>query len=182
MNIYHNLQGEKKDQSLITCDKKGNVTGRACRQKCHSGYGITHLAFMAFIIDQDHKIILAKRSLKKSLWANFWDASVVSHILDGETAQSAAQRRGKEEMGINMEFEVRGAFYYFAKHENSSENEYCFVLTGKSREIVHPNPVEISQIQKIDAEKLEKLLNTNKNQFTPWLQIAWNKFTILNLL
>ena len=155
-NPLHNLKGEQKDQLLVTVDNLGNKTGLATREECHKGKGRTHLAFMAFILNKDGNLILAKRSGRKSLWEGFWDASVVSHVLPDETVEQAAKRRGKEEMGADLEFRSIGAFHYFSKHGDSSENEYCYCLIGKTPLDLYPNPVEISEIRKIDIVNLSK--------------------------
>lgn len=181
-NHLHDLKGEQKSQLLVLTDKQGDYLGLATRERCHKGKGIPHLAFLAFIIDKDNQIILAKRSQKKSLWANFWDASVVSHILPGESAESAASRRAREEMGIKMTFKIVGTFYYYAKHNDSAEDEYCFVLIGKTDKNLEPNPVEIEKIKKISIEQLDSELKTHLDRFTPWLQIAWRRCKLKKLL
>src|SRR3989344_2534980 len=149
MSKYHDLSGEKSSQILILCDKNGKEIGTATREECHKAEGRPHLAFMAFITDSKRQIILAQRASNKSLWGGFWDASVVSHVLPGETVIDAAQRRGKEEMGVNVKFNEIAAFYYFEKYQEGCENEYCHVLIGKSEKEVNYNPVEINGIRKI---------------------------------
>ena len=177
-NKFHNLSGEQKQQLLITCDQKGNPVGTATREVCHRGTGKTHLAFMAFIIDSDENIILAKRSDSKSLWSGCWDASVVSHVLPKQTAVESAKKRGREEMGIDVEFEDKGAFYYLKKFNGNCENEYCHVLIGKSNQIVEFNPVEIENIRKIKIYDLKKEILNCPRIFTPWLKIALEKIDI----
>lgn len=174
----HNLFGEDKKQLLITVDKQGNKTGLATREVCHRGRGRTHLAFMAFILDTNGNIILAKRSKTKSLWGGYWDAAVVSHVLSDETPEEAANRRGKEEMGVDLEFKSIGAFHYFAKHGNSSENEYCYCLVGKTEREIIPNPVEISEIRIMPLGHLLNNLRLNPENYTPWLKIALSKFNL----
>ena len=172
MSDLHDLSGEKKEQLLILTDKKGNQTGSSSRESCHQGLGKTHLAFMALIIDRQNNLILARRSKNKTLWALFWDASVVSHVLHGETVIEAANRRGKEEMGVDLEFKDIGAFYYFEKFNGNSENEYCHVLIGTAEKDVEFNPVEIDAVRKIRIENLLKEIRLNPGFFTPWLKIA----------
>lgn len=172
MHKLHNITGEQKDQLLIVCDEHGKKLGLAKREKCHQGKGITHLAFMAFLKDKNGKIILTKRSKNKSLWSGFWDATIVSHILPGETPESAANRRGKEEMGVEAEFKDIGAFYYFARHGRSAENEYCHVLSANTREIIHPNPVEIDEVKLLSVEELSEDIKKNSGKYTPWLKKA----------
>ncbi len=181
-NELHNLTGEKKDQLLITCDKKGNIIGQASREDCHKGKGKTHLAFMAFVQDTGGKIILTKRSKRKSLWGEFWDASVISHVLPEETVMEAAIRRGKEELGVKVDFKDLGAFYYNAKHGDSAENEYCHVLIGKTGLTVEPNPVEISEIKKLDFNQLTDELRKHPNAFTPWFKLSLEKFDLKKCL
>lgn len=176
VNHLHDLKGERKNQLLVMVDKDGTPKRLATREECHRGRGKTHLAFMAFILDNEGKVILAKRSKIKSLWGGFWDATVVSHILSGETPMQAANRRGKEEMGVDLMFKSIGAFHYFAEHGESSENEYCYCLIGKTEQKVYPNPVEISEIRKIDIDNLKKEIETNPVNFTPWLKLAIVKF------
>ena len=173
----HDTQGERKNQLLITTDKKGKSIGSATREVCHTGEGKTHLAFMAFIFIKG-KIVLAKRNIRKSLWAGFWDASVVSHVLPDETAQEAAKRRGKEELGIEVDFIDLGAFYYFAKHGKEAENEYCHVLVGQTDEKIYPNPIEIAEVKMIGKGELKNEVSAEINKYTPWFKLALKKFEI----
>ena len=172
MNHFHNITGEQKEQLLVLCDKNGKIAGTDTRENCHAGEGKTHLAFMAFVIDKDDKIVLTRRAKKKSLWGGYWDASNVSHVLPDETIEEAAYRRGKEELGIAVEFKVIGSFYYFAKHGSFCENEYCFILKGKTQYIIHPNPVEIESTKLITWKDLESDITENSHKYTPWLYLA----------
>lgn len=182
-NNLHNLSGEKKDQLLIVCDREGNKLTTATREKCHQGDGIVHLAFLAFILDKDSKVILTKRSKHKSLWAGFWDASFVSHILQGETVQQACARRVKEELGITVNgFSVLGGFYYSARQEDQAENEYCHVLIGKTKGQADPNPLEIDDIKSKSVAELKQEVEKKPDRYTPWLKIALEKFDISSFL
>jgi isopentenyl-diphosphate Delta-isomerase len=177
-NVFHDLKGEQKDQLLITVDQKGNRIGTATREACHKGKGKEHLAFMAFVITTDNKIILTKRSMKKSLWRGFWDAGTISHILSGETSQISANRRGKEELGADIQFKDVGSFYYFIKHGDECENEYCHVLIGKTDKEIDPNPIEIEDVKYVTYKQLRSEINTNPKQFTPWFLLAMEKIEI----
>lgn len=174
-NNLHNLQGERKNQLLIVSDRNGKHLGTATREECHRGTGIIHLAFAAFVLDKKGRIILTKRSKQKSLWGGFWDASVVSHVLPGETVEAAAHRRGKEELAIEVDFKSIGAFHYVAQYEKGVENEYCYVLIGRSSSKVTYNPVEISEVRKVSFKELIKDVKNNPEDYTPWLRLAIKK-------
>ena len=182
INNWHDLKGERKEQLLILCDKKGNPVGQATREVCHKGKGKTHLAFLAFIVDSELKVVLTRRAKKKTLWADFWDASVVSHVLSGETPLTSANRRGKEELGVDVSFELLGGFYYFAQHGESAENEYCYVLLGTTDREVIANPVEIDALKRISFSAL--LMDSKKHSvnYTPWLLISLSKIDALKRL
>jgi len=178
MSDLHNLTGENPDQLLVLTDRSGNQIGTATRKDCHRNKGRPHLAFLAFILDRDKNIILARRSRSKSLWPSRWDATVVSHILPGESPAAAASRRGREEMGVSVRFRDIGAFYYFKKFNGSSENEYCHVLTGTTDRDVESNPVEIDSVKKIKFADLLKEIKISPDIFTPWLKIALEKTSL----
>lgn len=175
-NILHDLKGEDKNQFLTLCDKKGRIKGIATRDECHLGDGKPHLAFMALIFDKNGKLILGRRNPVKTLWGGAWDATAVSHVLPKETVEQAANRRGKEEFGVNVVFRNIGGFYYFARQDKRSENEYCYVLVGRTSEKIDPNPVEVSEIDKVNPQSLKKDLEKNPDKYTPWLRIAFEKF------
>ena len=181
MHKFHDLSGEKALQLLIITDKNGNQIGTGTRRICHQGAGRPHLAFMAFIADSAGNLILARRSKNKSLWSLFWDASVVSHVLPGESVVEAANRRGKQELGVDVKFRQLAAFYYFEKYNGNCENEYCHVLIGKSGKKVEFNPVEIESIRKISPDNLKKEIHASPEIFTPWLKLALAKIKIPNL-
>lgn len=178
MSELHDTEGEREEQLLITTDQNGKPTGTDTRKNCHTRDGKTHLAFMAILYGREGMIYLQKRSQKKSLWDTFWDGSVVSHVLPGETVEEACNRRGKEELGVEVEFVDRGAFYYFAKYGNNCENEYCHVLVGVTDKVIHPNPVEIEEIKEQKFDDLKKDIQENPNQYTPWLKIAVEKIDL----
>lgn len=178
MNKLHNLSGENPDQLLILTDEKGNQIGTATRLVCHSGIGKTHLAFMAFVIVPPGEILLTQRSKNKSLWPLHWDASTISHVLPGETVEKAANRRGREELGIDVEFKDLGAFFYKKRQGENSENEYCHVLIGKSGGKTDFNPAEIEEIRNISIGGLKKEIREKPDIFTPWLKLALEKFKL----
>lgn len=172
MNKFHNLSGEKSSQRLLLTDAKGLIIGTASREECHYGYGKPHLAFMAFILNKNNEILLTQRSSQKSLWPLYWDASTISHVLAGETVEKAANRRGKEELGMDVIFADLGAFYYREKYEKNSENEYCHVLIGISDISPNLNPVEINAVKKVSFSDLLRDINQHQDKYTPWLKLA----------
>lgn len=177
-NKFHDLKGERKDQLLVVVDQNGKKIGTDTRENCHKGVGRPHLAFLALIRDAENRLILTQRSKIKSLWGGYWDASVVSHVLAGETPENAARRRCGEELGIEIDFRDLGAFYYTAHFVQDAENEYCHFLIGDQKGEIFPNPVEFSATRKITFIDLKKEIRKNPECFTPWLKLAIEKIDI----
>lgn len=181
MKSLHDLAGERKNQSLILCDREGKRRGTASRQECHYGEGRTHLAFMAFVL-KDKKVVLTKRGKTKTLWPLAWDASVVSHVLPGETPTEAALRRSGEELGIEVEFKKAGSFFYQISQNDYSENEFCFVLIGKTIENIMVNKVEIGETKMLSRDEYLDFWKKERENFTPWFKIANKKYPMEKML
>jgi isopentenyl-diphosphate delta-isomerase len=166
---------ENPNQILVTVDKQGKTIGIASRKDCHKGEGICHLAFAAFIKNKKGEILLAKRSQKKSLWGGHWDASVVSHVLPGETVEEAAKRRGVEELGVEVDFVNLGGFFYHKKFGEGSENEYCHILIGESDKKPKMDLTETEEICWVSKEELLKRAKFDP-LITPWVVFGIKKF------
>ena len=120
--------------------------------------------------------------MTKSLWGGYWDGSIVSHVLPGESVEGAARRRGKEELGVDTDFSVAGSFYYQENYNASAENEYCYVLTGKTSEAIIANRQEISKTLYLDRHGLDKFLKEKQSQLTPWFIKAGEYLNLNNVL
>lgn len=169
-----------KLQTLILVDKKDKTLGYCPKDECHKGKGLMHRAFMVFFLDKEGKILLTKRSKKKPLWPEFWDASVVSHVLKGENYKKAAVRRAKEEIGIKIsenQLKEIGGFSYRSEYQNvGSENEYCQVLVGKLTQQIKINSEEISDFKFLTKDELLKEVSHNQEIFTPWFKIGFRLY------
>lgn len=181
MSTLHDIKGERKNQLLILCDRVGKTIGTASREECHKGEGRTHLAFMAFVL-KDDKVVLTRRGKNKTLWPLFWDASVVSHVLPGETPEKAAARRSKEELGIAVKFTPVGSFFYKQRQDDYAENEFCYVLSGNTKEMVDANEIEIEEIIMLSKDEYTLFVKKEKINLTPWFKIVAEKFNLENIL
>lgn len=163
-------------ETLITTTTDGRIIGQARREKCHKGNGKTHWGLLAIVIRKNGKIVLAKRSQYKSLFANIWDGTVATHVLPGDTAVEAAYRETKEELGISVDFKEIGSFFYTAKDDDHTENEYCTLLIGTSSDHLKPNKKEVSQVKEISLAKLMDKEKRSADPLSPWLIIALERF------
>jgi len=163
-------------QHIIIVDENDNVIGEEKKQKCHEGDGILHRGFLVMVFNKAGELLLARRSKMKRLWPDFWDGTVASHVLKGETYEQAAKRRLNQEIGLitdNIQYVFK--FHYKVRYWNiGTENEICAVMVvkGVHTDTIFPDSNEISEIEPINLHVLMDDFRKNKQTYTPWLILA----------
>src|SRR3990167_663880 len=162
-------------QTLLVVDDCDKLLGYAPREKCHTGRGIRHRAFVTLLFDSGGHVILQRR--KHRLFDGFWDLTAISHPLhiDGhyESYQEASDRALLREAEI-VSVPVRkiGAFNYFAQDGANCENEYCAVLIGRYDGGFKPNSEEVYEVKKINFKNFIAGISKNPQMYTPWARLA----------
>jgi len=162
------------EDKILIVDKQDNVLGEEGKAKCHEGDGILHRAFSAFIFNEKNELLLQKRSGLKPLWPLHWSNTCCSHPRKGESYEQAAERRIKEELGIDCRPELLFKFQYSAKYKDiGSENELCAVLVGKcSKDIkINIDPKEIAEFKFVSIDELKNDIKENPDNYTPWFKM-----------
>jgi isopentenyl-diphosphate delta-isomerase len=164
------------DEYLILVDAQDNVMGYETKEKCHQGKGKLHRAFSIFIFNRSKELLIQKRSALKPLWPLYWSNSVCSHPRQGEADFEAAQRRLKEEIGIETPLQFLFKFQYRASFKGiGSENEVCSVYIGKTDVSIVANPEEIAEWRYIDLGELDRNILTHPEIYTPWFKMEWQQ-------
>jgi isopentenyl-diphosphate delta-isomerase len=161
-------------ERLCLVDANDTLIGYASKAQAHAGAGLLHRAFSIFLVNGNGQVLLQQRSPQKALWPGFWANSCCSHPREGETLESAAQRRLGEELGVATPLTVLGKFQYHARyHQVGSEHELCSMLVGAHQGPVHPHPDEIAAVRWIGPNELEQELLLRPERYTPWLILEW---------
>jgi isopentenyl-diphosphate delta-isomerase len=165
-----------KDDYLILVDAEDNVLGYETKETCHQGKGKLHRAFSIFIFNRNKELLIQKRSALKPLWPLYWSNSVCSHPRKGEADLDAANRRLKEEIGIEAPLQFLFKFQYQASFKGiGSENELCSVYIGKTDVPITANPQEIDQWKYINLEELDRDIKVHPEIYTPWFKMEWQR-------
>ncbi|MDY0341756.1 MAG: NUDIX domain-containing protein, partial [Coriobacteriia bacterium] len=128
------------DEPVIAVDIDDNEIGYVSRTHAHDGQGLLHRAFMTLLVDPEGRLLLARRSGFKRLWALAWADSCAGHPRPGEGIVEAAQRRIQEELGCSADLQAVGFFVYRAELPGlGSENELCHVLVGRATSAIDPD-------------------------------------------
>lgn len=163
-------------QLIAIVDKDDNLIGEEEKEKCHSGTGILHRAFLSMVFLGSGQLVLARRSAQKKLWPGYWDGTVASHLAISESYEQASQRRLAEEAGLlNLEPKYLFKFHYEVPYRDIGiEREICAVTVVNGIELAHviPNSEEISEIKPVSLSELLELMKTDPDSYTPWLYLA----------
>lgn len=173
---------------VILVDKEGKTIGTTDRASAHGGTGKLHRAFSIFIFNNKN-LLLQKRAPHK-LFGNLWTNTCCSHVKpstsSGHVAQSPslteqAKIRLEEEFGFKCSLTECGSFIYKAYDKTGTEYEYDTVLTGEIPDdsIIKADPTEISEWKWMNVKELQKDLEEQPYNYTPWLaqalQIAFSE-------
>ncbi len=166
----------KKEDRLILVDRDDAVIGYCDKGRCHARNGLLHRAFSVFIFNDEKKLLLQRRSKEKLLWPLYWSNSVCSHPRKGESYETAAARRVKEELGIECELHFLFKFQYQVSFEDiGAEHELCAVLIGRTDSPLLVNKEEIAEVKYLSMDSLEAELKVNSALYSPWFKIEWGR-------
>ena len=173
---------ENAAQSVVLVDENDEEQGLENRLDAHTGDGTRHRAFTALLFDQEDNILLAQRSPQKRLWDTFWDGTVASHPIQGQTQEEATRERLEEELGVTPDqyenLRVTDRFEYKRFFENAGvEHEVCAVLQATLTDTtLDPDPEEVAGLLWAPYERLQD----NPEQYRqlrlcPWFEIAMRR-------
>ena len=182
MSEGHGDEHENALQDVIAVDEDDNEEGLVNRLDAHTGEGIRHRAFTTLLFDQGGHILLAQRSPSKRLWDTYWDGTVASHPVDGETQVEAATKRLEEELGVAPDqyedLQVTDRFEYKRYYNNAGvEHEVCAVLQATLQDTrLEPDPAEVAGIMWVPYERLYQNPRWYRQlRLCPWFEIAMRR-------
>lgn len=175
-NRYINVNFVKMEEQVVLISEKDEVLGLMDKMQAHEN-GILHRAFSVFLFNEKGEILLQKRAAEKYHSPNQWTNAVCSHPRVDETYMEGAQRRLKEELGIEAELTPKFHFIYKADvGGNLWEHELDHVFTGHYNGDFTLNSDEVSEIRFITMEALDEEMKSNPEHFTEWFKIILGEY------
>ncbi|SEQ94915.1 NUDIX hydrolase [Natrinema salaciae] len=173
------LQHENAGQDVIAVDADDNELELVNRLDAHTGDGIRHRAFTSLVFDGEGNVLLAQRAPGKRLWGTYWDGTVASHPVEGQSQEEATRQRLEEELGITPDqyddLQVTDRFEYKRYFENAGvEHEVCAVLQlTLSDRSLDPNEEEVAGLMWVPYERLHSNPEWYRQlRLCPWFEIA----------
>lgn len=159
------------EEKLILVDLFDHPVGYEYKLETHQK-GLLHRAFSVFLWD-GKKMFIQKRAEGKYHSGGLWANACCSHPREGETLESAVNRRMKEELGIHTETEELFSFVYRAVFDNGlTEYEFDHVFLGKYDGKIELNPEEASEGRWIKLEELAESLQKEPERYCAWFLSA----------
>ena len=165
------------EEQVVLISENDEVLGLMDKMQAHEN-GLLHRAFSVFLFNEKGEVLLQKRAAEKYHSPNQWTNAVCSHPRDGETYMEGAQRRLKEELGIEA-MELSPKFHFIYKADvggNLWEHELDHVFTGNYDGNFSLNEEEVSEIRYITMEALDQEMESNPENFTEWFKIILGEY------
>ncbi|WP_267640617.1 NUDIX hydrolase [Haloarchaeobius amylolyticus] len=176
------LPHKNASQEVIAVDADDNEQGLVNRLDAHTGEGIRHRAFTSLVFDEDDNILLAQRAADKRLWGTWWDGTVASHPVEGQSQEAATRERLEEELGITPDqyenLQLTDRFEYKRYFENAGvEHEVCAVLKLTLTDTsLDPDPEEVEGLMWVPYERLHDHPEYYRQlRLCPWFEIAMRR-------
>jgi isopentenyl-diphosphate delta-isomerase len=138
----------------------------------HEAPGSLHLAFSVFLYREDGRLLLQRRAATKYHFPMYWANACCSHPGPGEPVVASAERRVREELGIDCSLRPSGTFIYRAVCPVSGlvEHELDHVLIGRTALEPAPAPSEVDATCWVLASDVAAGIPAGEH--APWLERA----------
>ncbi|MFC3956759.1 NUDIX hydrolase [Halovivax cerinus] len=169
-------------QDVVAVDADDTELESVNRLDAHTGDGIRHRAFTSLVFDGEGNILLAQRAPDKRLWGTYWDGTVASHPVEGQSQEAATRQRLEEELGVTPDqyddVELTDRFEYKRYFENAGvEHEVCAVLqlTLDDRSL-DPDESEVAGVMWVPYDRLREHPEWYRQlRLCPWFEIAMRR-------
>jgi isopentenyl-diphosphate delta-isomerase len=162
-------------EQVILVDIQDRPIGIMEKLEAHQK-GVLHRAFSVFIFNSKKELLMQRRALNKYHSPGLWTNTCCSHPRPGEDTLVAAERRLREEMGIETVLHYKTHFIYKTEFDNKlTEHEYDHVFTGVSEQEPQINPQEVLSYKWLFVEEIKNQIKTNPEEFTSWFKIIMEK-------
>ena len=163
-------------QQVILVDEKDRQLGLEDKMGAHQNGAKLHRAFSVFVFNSKGETLLQQRAMSKYHSQGKWTNTCCSHPMPGETAEQAAHRRLKEEMGFDCEMREAFSFIYRADVGNGlTEHEFDHVFFGTYEGKPKPDKDEVMDYRWVSLDELKKEIQKTPEAFTPWLRIGLDR-------
>jgi len=159
---------------VVLVDEADREVGISEKLEAHRDGGRLHRAFSVFLFDDEGRLLLQQRARAKYHFALRWTNSCCGHPRPGEDLAVAAQRRVREELGVDPALRRLFSFVYEATDEASglTEREFDHVFVGRLTCDPAPAPEEVADFAWRHPSEILADVSARAARYTPWFAPA----------
>lgn len=155
-------------------DESGIHCGQSTVDTAHQAPGMLHRAFSVLLVDPAGRVLLQRRSVRKTRFPLRWANTCCGHPAPGADLVASAAGRLAEELGVTgVALTPVGVHVYEATDPDTGrvEREYDHVLVGRvdADLPVAPDPAEVDSVRWIPPAELRTDLVARPDGYAPWL-------------
>ena len=155
---------------MILVDREDRETGVMEKMEAHRK-ALLHRAVSVFIFNENEEMLMQRRAMSKYHSPGLWTNTACTHPRPGESNISAAERRLKEEMGLEVPLHKCFDFIYHAPLENNlAEHEFDHVFCGVSDNLPQADPDEVMDYKYIATGDLLTDIQNHPENYTVWFR------------
>jgi len=158
-------------EHVTLVDHDDNPIGTMEKLEAHRK-GLLHRAFSILLFNSKGEMLLQKRALSKYHSGGLWTNTCCSHPLPDEDMHAAANRKLKQELGIDSQPEFAYKFIYKANLDNGlveHECDHVFIGTFDGTPNINPEEVEDWKYSNMHALKID--ITKHPHLYTSWFKL-----------
>ena len=153
---------------VILVDHLDRPTGTMEKLEVHER-GLLHRAVTVYVFNHRLELLLQRRASGKYHCGGLWSNTCCGHPYPHEATLHAAQRRLKEEMGLDLTLTPMFKLSYNLPLSNGLiEHEYGHVFFALSDAQPQLNMEEANASRWLSLEAIEQEITRDPSRFTPW--------------
>lgn len=162
-------------EEVILVDRSDGAIGTMEKMEAHR-LGLLHRAFSVIVFNSKGQMLLQQRALEKYHSGGLWSNTCCSHPRPGEELATAAARRLKEEMGLNLNLEKKFSFIYKTPFGNGlTEHEFDHVFFGYGDQDPTPNSAEVLDFKWEYPDRIREEIKKKPEAFSSWFKILMDE-------
>lgn len=171
MSLY-----ETATEEVVLINEHDEVLGSIEKMEAHRR-ALLHRAVSVFLINSQGEWLLQRRNVQKYHSGGLWTNTCCTHPFPGESYESAAHRRLKEEMGLSCpSLSPLFHFIYKAELDNElTEHELDHIFVGYTDTLPEINPQEVEEWHYIPFPELKRKVTRQPETYTVWFRTVYQK-------
>ncbi len=168
------------EENVILVDENDNEIGLMAKTEAHKK-ALLHRAVSVFIFNSAGEWLLQRRALAKYHSGGLWTNTCCTHPLPNENNMDAANRRLKQEMGIQCSLTELFSFTYKEALDNDFiEHEFDHVFVGVTDEKPNNNLDEVMEWKYMSFCDLSDSIDQIPENYTVWFLKIVEQVNILS--